>query len=97
MSDVSSTDRGVSPWVHVSLGLILCLVAANLFLLVQQGDYRYDRYGNLVVSLLLLFHHVAFRYTKTGWQSKVMKVAAVAWVAFGLVYILWLWVAGRVA
>jgi hypothetical protein len=89
MSDAASTDPGVRPWAHLFLVLILCLVSINLFLLVRHGDYRYDRYGNLVVSLMLLFNHIAFLYTKTGWQSKVMKGVAWAWLAFGIVYISW--------
>ena len=88
MSGAESTDRGVRPWAHVFLVLILCLVSFNLFLLIRWGDYRYHKYLNLVVSLMLLFNHVAFHYTKTGWQSKVMKSVAIAWLAFGLVYTL---------
>jgi hypothetical protein len=88
MSDAASTERSVRPWGHGFLVLILCLIAFSLFLLIRRGDYRYEKYLNLVVSLMLLFNHIAFQYTKTGWQSKVMKSVAMAWLAFGIVYIL---------
>jgi uncharacterized membrane protein len=90
MNDAASTDQGVRTWVHAMLGLILCLLSFNLFVFLRYGDASsFDRYGNLVVSLMLLFNHLAFQYTRTGWQSKVMKGVAVAWLAFAFVYTFW--------
>jgi len=44
---------------------------------------------NLVVALMLLFNHIAFNFTKTGWKSRVMKTVAFVWIVFGLVYVFW--------
>jgi hypothetical protein len=93
MSNVASPGQGIRPWRHIFLGVVLCLIASSLVLLVWRGDYRYDRYSGLVVPLMLLFNHIASQYTKTGWKRKVMKAVAWAWMAFALVYIIVIWMA----
>ncbi len=69
------------------LGLILCLLAFNIHHLLKYRDFVYDEYGNLMIALMLLFNHIAYNFTKTGWKSRVMKTIAWMWVALGFVYI----------
>ena len=54
-----------------------------------NAEHSGEKYTNVVVVLLLLFNHIAFQYTKTGWPSKVMKTIAFSWLAFGMIYIAW--------
>src|SRR5262245_7828312 len=89
VSGAARTDRGVRPWAYAFLVLILCLVAYAVVVADRYGDRLQHPYMGLVVPLMLLFNHIAFQFTKTGWPSKVMKGIAFAWLAFGLVYLYW--------
>ena len=87
---------GSKLWTHSMLGGILCLIAFNVFLFVViSGNSASNKYAvyavkmSLVVALMLLFNHIAFNFTKTGWKSRVIKTAAFIWIAFGSAYILW--------
>ena len=55
-------------WKHGFLVLIICLVGTNLVHLVDmiRTDYPYEKYVNIVVSLMLLLNHIAFSYTTKG-------------------------------
>lgn len=78
-------------WKYGMLGLILCLLAFNVFQLLKWKNFGSNDYlnVNLVVALMLLFNHIAFFFTKTGRKSRVMKTVAGIWVVLGLVYIFW--------
>ena len=84
-----------SLWKHGFLAFIIVLLVFNLCHLVHmiRIDYPYHKYVNLVVSLMLLFNHIAFSYTTQGRVSIIMKGIAFAWLAFGLIYIFWILVA----
>ena len=76
-------------WKYGMLGLILCLLAFNVFQLLRwRGSNDYINV-NLVVALMLLFNHIAFHFTKAGWMSHVIKITAGIWAVLGLVYIFW--------
>ena len=76
-------------WKYGMLAIILCLLAFNVFQLLRwRGSNDYLNV-NLVVALMLLFNHIAIFFTKTGWISRVMKIAAGIWAVLGLVYIFW--------
>ena len=76
-------------WKYGMLAIILCLLAFNVFQLLKwRGSNDYINV-NLVVALMLLFNHIALFFTKTGWISHVMKIAAGIWAVLGLVYIFW--------
>lgn len=76
-------------WKYGMLGIILCLLAFNVFQLLRwRGSNDYLNV-NLVVALMLLFNHVAFHFTKAGWTSRVMKIASGIWAVLGLIYIFW--------
>ena len=76
-------------WKYGMLAVILCLLAFTVFQLLRwRGSNDYLNV-NLVVALMLLFNHVAFHFTKAGWISRVMKIAAGIWAVLGLVYIFW--------
>ena len=87
MNDADPTAQGVGPWVHVVLAAILCLLAVNLFILFRYFS-RLDAYSNLVVTLVVLFNHIASYYTRTGWPHKALQVVVVVLLAFGI-YLLW--------
>ena len=76
-------------WKYGMLAIILWLLAYNLMHLLKWHNFAYDEYGNLIIALMLLFNHIAYNFTKTGWKSRVMKTVARVWIVFGLVYIFW--------
>ena len=78
-------------WKYGMLGIILCLLAFNVFQLLKWKNFGSNDYlnVNLVVALMLLFNHITFHFTKAGWTSRVMKIAAGIWAVLGLVYIFW--------
>ena len=73
------------------LAVILCLLAFNVFQLLKWKNFGSNEYlnVNLVVALMLLVNHIAFSFTTTGRQSRVMKIVAGIWAVLGLVYIFW--------
>ena len=77
-------------WKYGFLGIILCLLAFSVMNLLRSRNFDYDQYGALVIGLILLFNHIAYYFTTKGWKSIVMKTVAWVWIAFGLVYIFWL-------
>ena len=91
----TSTENKFTPsnlWKYSALGVILFLIIFNVFLFVMSGNSESNKSVvkmNLVVALMLLFNHIAFTFTKTGWKSRVMKTVAFVWIAFGFAYILW--------
>ncbi len=74
------------------LGFILCLLAFSVILVLIWQDPSSDQYKYvcLVAPLMLLFNHIAFYFTTSGWQSRVMKTVAWIWIIFGFAYVLWL-------
>ena len=78
-------------WKYGMLGVILCLLAFNVFQLLKWRNFGSNEYlnVNLVVALILLLNHIAFFFTKTGRKSRVMKTVAGVWAVLGLVYIFW--------
>jgi len=86
--DEQASLKPIRPWMHVFLAFILCLVLVNAFRSVYGGEFDRRYVSNLVISLMLLFNHIAFNYTRSGWTSVVMKVFACAWLVFGLAYII---------
>ncbi len=91
----TSTENKFTPsnlWKYSALGVILFLIVFNVFLFLMSGNSESNKSVvkmNLVVALMLLFNHIAFTFTKTGWKSRVMKTVAFVWIAFGFAYILW--------
>ena len=43
-----------------------------------------------MVTLMLLFNHIAYQFTKKGWLSRVMKMVAWVWLVFVSAYIFWI-------
>lgn len=82
-------------WKYCLLGLILCLIAFNVFQFLTWRDLGSNRLLNLnmLVALMLLFTHIGFNFTKTGRKSRLMKTVACVWIVFVFVYIYISWVA----
>lgn len=80
-------------WKYGLLGLILCLLAYNVFQFFRWRDLGSDKLINLnlLLALMLLFNHVAFNFTKTGWKSRVMKIVAFAWILLVFIYLYISW------
>ena len=78
-------------WKYGMLAIIFSLLAFNVFQLLKWRNFGSNEYlnVNLVVALMLLLNHVAFHFTKIGWQSRVMKIVAGIWAVLGLIYIFW--------
>ena len=72
------------------LGFILFLIVLNIFLLLPLRNYGSHTYLVPMITLMLLFNHIAYHFTKKGWINRVMKTVAGTWIVFVWAYILWL-------
>ena len=79
-------------WKYGFLGLIIFLLAFNVYHLLGSRNFGYDQYVNIVVVLMLLFNHIAYYFTTKGWKSIVMKTVTWVWIAFGFAYLYWVFV-----
>ena len=75
---------------YVYLGFVLCLLAFNVFILLNLRHIGLDKFGGLIFVLWALFDCIAVYFTKTGWQRLVMKTAARIWFIFMFAYGLWI-------
>ena len=72
------------------LGFILFLIILNIRLLLPRQNYDSHTYLLPMITLMLLFNHIAYHFTKKGWLSRVMKIVAWTWIMFVWAYILWI-------
>ena len=81
-------------WKYGFLGIILCLLAFNVFQFLTWRNFGSNKILNLkiLVALMLLFTHIGFNFTKTGRKSHVMKTVAYVWMVlvFAYIYISWI-------
>ncbi len=77
-------------WGYGFLALILCLLAFNVMHLLKWRNFAYDQYGGLMITLALLFNHIAFYFTTKGWKSIVMKAVAGVWLVLIFPYLFWI-------
>ena len=77
-------------WKYGGLVFILCLLAYNVFHLLKFRNFGYDQYGLPMITLMLLFNHIAYYITMKGRKSVVMKTVAWAWIALVFVYLFWI-------
>lgn len=87
MSSSEEPTRPAFPHRDVFLGVGLFLLAANVAILVSDGDYRSHKYMNIVVVLMLVFNHIAFQYRLPGVYGTTMKSVAWIWTCCGTLYI----------
>ena len=76
-------------WKYGFLAFILCLLAFNVFILFKWRKFGYDEYIVPMVTLMLLFNHIAYYLTTKGWKSVVMKTVAWVWIVLGFAYMYW--------
>lgn len=70
------------------LALILGLLGWNLWNYFHlPPSYPYDRYGNLIVVLMLLLNHLAFSFRWPPVPKRILTVLAIGWLGFGLLYV----------
>ena len=72
------------------LGFILFLIALNIYLLLPLRNYDSHIFLTPMVTLMLLFNHIAYHFTKKGWINRVMKMIAWTWIVFVWAYIFWI-------
>ncbi|MHC4596536.1 MAG: hypothetical protein ACYS19_16540, partial [Planctomycetota bacterium] len=73
------------------LVFILVLFAWQIHLhLMLPPAYPYDRYGNHVCILMLLFNHLAMAFKWRRGVAVALWVLSWSWIVFGLFYILYL-------
>ena len=72
------------------LGFILFLIVLNIFLLLPLRNYGSHTYLVPMVTLMLLFNHIAYHLTKKGWINRVMKMVSWTWIVLVWAYIFWL-------
>ena len=89
----SKRSRGIiSTVLSVKYGFlvfILLLIVLDIHLLLPLRHYDPHSFLALVVTLMLLFNHIAYQFTKRGWLSRVMKTIAWIWIVFGSAYLFW--------
>lgn len=78
------------PGKYDFLGFIFCLLVFNaIFILIWRdqlsGQYTHPLYAGLVVTLMLLFDHIAYFI----FPSRVMKTVAWSWTVLGGAYVVW--------
>ena len=82
--------EGSSAFRYGFLAVCLLLLAFHIhWRLGLSPDYPYDRNGNGVVALMLLFNHLAFQFR---WNTSVtisLRLLALAWLSFGCFYFLY--------
>ena len=76
--------------------LIFLLIVLDIYLLLPPRHYDSHSFIAPVVTLMLLFNHIAWHFTKKGWPSHVMKTIAWVWIIFGCAYLFWLFKTGAV-
>lgn len=67
------------------LAVIIGLLVFNVLLLLMGRNFGYDQYAGLVVTLMLLFHHIASHFR----PSRVMKTITRFWGVFAWAYLVW--------
>lgn len=72
------------------LGFILLLIVLNVYLLLPLRSYDSHILLGSMVTLMLLFNHIAYHLTKKGWINRVMKTVAWIWIVLVWAYIFWL-------
>ena len=72
------------------LGLILCLLVLDMIILLLFGWRNIPpTYFAFMITLGLLFNHIALYFTKKGWLSHAMKTIACLWLVFVVGYLFW--------
>lgn len=89
----TSTDTGFISNLckYGFLAIILCLIAFNVILLLAFQNFAIDQYGNLMISLMVLFNHIGFNLMKKGKKRRVMRIVAGVWTVLGCLYIIWIY------
>ena len=77
-------------WKYGFLALLLCLLVFNVWHLLKWRNFAYDQYGGIMITLGLLFNHVAFYFTMKGRKSVVMKAVSWVWIVLVFVYLFWI-------
>ena len=67
------------------LSIIIYLLFVNLRHILKS-DYFYDKFGGVVIVLMLLVNHLAIYFINKGIAGKVMKIIQWGWIIFGVVY-----------
>ena len=78
------------------LVFILLLIVLDIHLLLPLRHYDPHSFLALVVTLMLLFNHIAYQFTKRGWLSRVMKTVAWIWMLFVVGCLFWLFKTGAI-
>jgi hypothetical protein len=70
------------------LVVIFVLLASEIqWHLSLPPTYSHDRYGNLVVGLMLLFNHLAYSFRLPTPATVAVRILAWSWLLFGCFYI----------
>ncbi len=74
---------------HWLLFLIVALLVSNLVHLISmiRSNYSGDKFGNIIISLTLLFNYLAFSCKQKGVWSVVLQWLAWTWLAVTCGYV----------
>jgi len=76
------------------LAVICALLAFNLYnFATRSPGYSGDPYGGFIISVMLLLNHVAFQFQLPSRVTVGLRILAIGWLTFGLLYVSYL---GRV-
>lgn len=70
--------------------ILYLLVKSTRWYLALPPDWPYDRYGDFVVILMLLFLHLSYQFRWPTSVTVILRILALSWTVFGLFYIIYL-------
>ena len=84
-----SVKKAVSVVYRYGMLVIILALLAKWVVWFEKlnATYAGDRYSTGVVSLMLLFNHLAFAFEWSKQVAQVLRLVAFAWLAFGFFYI----------
>ena len=77
-------------WKYGGLVFFLCLLVYNVFHLLKFRTFGYEQYGLPIITLMMLFNHIALYFTTKGRKSVVIKTVAGVWIVLVFVYLFWI-------
>ena len=73
------------------LALTCALLAWSVYLFFTRSPaYRGDPYGTLIIGVMLLLNHVSANFRLPPRVTVVLRILAIAWLAFTLIYVFYL-------
>ena len=69
---------------YLTLAIILCAVAVNLFIFLRFQRIGHEQFYLLVITVIALLDHLADEFAKQGWKRRLLKITE--WVLIILAF-----------